>query len=145
MKTPIESARSRRSRIAERFASNCLSASYYRLAEYVALMAIVETELELREVERQILRAHLMIAAHYAALEQRPEGFDVLRVRLSAHVFRFAMLHHFVFVTEPVQRPEMSRFVRRNERNFGRDYLGHEILMRVGLAAIDDLTQEIAR
>ncbi len=93
MTTPTVSARWRRSQIAERFARTCLSASCYRRAEDIGVLAIVEAELELREVERQVLLAHVVEAAYNASFEQRPERFDGVRVGQSNYVL-------FVFVID---------------------------------------------
>lgn len=73
MRTLIELARSRRSLIAGRFASSCLSASCYRLAEYVGFLPVVEAELELREVEREVLLADL--------IEHKPLDADLEEIR----------------------------------------------------------------
>src|SRR5260370_10120855 len=58
---------------AEAPASSDASASCYRLAENVRILAVIETELKFCEVERQILLAHVVISAHYAALDERPK------------------------------------------------------------------------
>ena len=88
---PIEYARWRRSQIAERFASNCLSAPCYRFTEYVGFLAIVKAELKLRKVQRQILLANAVIAAHDSTLEQRPERFDGISMHDAAHVLVLSM------------------------------------------------------
>src|SRR5260370_5733005 len=81
-KTPIELARWRRLQSNEARASRCASASTsrYRLAKNIGFFAVVEAELKLREVERQIFFAHALVAAHDATLEERPEALDAVRV-----------------------------------------------------------------
>jgi hypothetical protein len=61
MKTSTVSARWRRSQSLKRSPDRCASASCYRLAEYVGFLAIVESKLKLREVQRQILLAKVMV------------------------------------------------------------------------------------
>jgi hypothetical protein len=51
-----------------------------RLSEDVVVLAVVVTELELSDVQRQILAADLMERADHAALHQRPEAFNGLGV-----------------------------------------------------------------
>jgi hypothetical protein len=93
---PIEPARWRRSQIAETFASVRVSAPCYRFAEYVGFFPVVESELKLREVQRQIFSADMMVRAEYATLQKRPEGFHRVRVNDPAHVFALAMIHGVV-------------------------------------------------
>ena len=52
----------------------------HRRAEDVVIQAVVIPELELCDVEREILGRHLMEGSDHAALHQRPEAFDGLRV-----------------------------------------------------------------
>lgn len=50
-----------------------ISASRNRGSENVGIFSIVVAERKLRDVERQIFAADLVIAAHDTALNQRPE------------------------------------------------------------------------
>ena len=54
------------------------SASPDRLREDVVVLAVVVSELKLRNVEREVLLAHLVERADHAALHQRPEAFNGL-------------------------------------------------------------------
>ena len=49
-----------------------------RCAENVGVMPIIVAELKLGHVQRQILAADFVVAAHDAALNQRPEPSIVL-------------------------------------------------------------------
>ena len=49
------------------------SATPDRFTENVGIAAIVVPELKLRNVKRKVFLRHLVIAAHHAALNQRPE------------------------------------------------------------------------
>ena len=73
--------------LAEASASGLTSASCYHVEENVRVLAIVEAILKLREIERQIFFAHVVVGAEHAALEQRPERFDIVRVDLPAYPF----------------------------------------------------------
>ena len=105
---PIEQARWRRSQIAETFASVRVSAPSYRAREYVGILAVVKSELKLRKVQRQILFAYAVIAAHDSAFEQRPERFNRIGVDDAAHIFAAAVTDYSVrqskvFATESEQ------------------------------------------
>src|SRR5216683_2258727 len=54
---------------AEAPASSDASASCYRLAENVGILAVIETELKLCEIERQIFLAYVVISADDSTLE----------------------------------------------------------------------------
>jgi hypothetical protein len=57
-----------------------ISTSINRRSEDVLVLPIVITELEFGNIERHIFSAHLIERADYAALDDRPEAFDGLRV-----------------------------------------------------------------
>jgi hypothetical protein len=80
-------ARWRRPQIAETFASVRVSAPSYRFAENIGFVPIVEPELKLVQIQRQIFLADAMVCSDHAALEQRPERFDTLSADAPAHVF----------------------------------------------------------
>jgi hypothetical protein len=71
---------------AEASASSGASASCYGSAENVRILAMVMMELELRQIERQIFGADIVIGADYSALQEAPQRFDVVRVNLAANV-----------------------------------------------------------
>ena len=77
----------------EALASQRASASCYCFAKDIGVVAVVVAESKLREVERQILLAHVVIRANDSALQQRPERFDVVRVNLAAHVLMRLVIH----------------------------------------------------
>ena len=94
----IEPARWRRLQSTEARASRSASASAsrYCLAENIGFAAIVVAELELGKVERQIFLAHVVVGADYAALKQRPEAFNVVRVNDAPNVHVVATADNFV-------------------------------------------------
>jgi hypothetical protein len=61
MTISIEQGRWRRSQIAETVASSHVSASCYRAPKDVFVVAIVESESELIEIERQIFLTHVVV------------------------------------------------------------------------------------
>jgi hypothetical protein len=77
-------------------ASHCASASCYRLVENVFLVAIVESELELGQVQRQIFLAHVVVGAHYAALKKTPKALNRIGVDDAANVLARTVRDDFV-------------------------------------------------
>jgi hypothetical protein len=59
---------------------NGVLTSTYCCAENVGIEPIVVAELKLGNVQRHIFGAHLVECADYAALEDRPEAFNRIRV-----------------------------------------------------------------
>ena len=55
-----------------------------RRSKNIAVEAIVISELKLRDVQRQIFAADLVITAHDAALEDAPEAFNRIGVDRAA-------------------------------------------------------------
>ena len=103
MRIPIESACWRALACSEAHASYHASASgpLYCLAEYIGFATVVMTELELREIERQILLRDVVISANNSAFEQRPERLDIVRVNLATHILACIMGDDFVRKAKP--------------------------------------------
>lgn len=57
------------------------SETCYSEPENVRVVPVVVPELRFRDVQRQVLGRDLVIAADDAALEQRPEAFNRVRVQ----------------------------------------------------------------
>ena len=71
---------------------NAISASLNRRPEDVGVEAVVVAELKFRDVERQVLAADLVEAAHDAALQERPEAVNALRVHDAINVLLLGVL-----------------------------------------------------
>src|SRR5690349_19466582 len=99
MRTPTEPACWRLDACSEASASYHASASSprYRLAENVGFVAVVVAELKFSQVERQILLADMVEAAHDTALEERPERFEIVGVNLAANVLASTMADGFMW------------------------------------------------
>jgi hypothetical protein len=99
--------------VAEVPASEDASASCYDFAENVGVLSVVMTELKFRQVERQIFCANVVVSADYAALEQRPKRFDVIRMNLAAHILAGAMANRFVREANRVQMRVAAMLIGR--------------------------------
>jgi hypothetical protein len=100
MAIPIVPARWRALACSEAHASYYASAASYGFSKDVRVLAVVEPELKLREVQRQIFLADVMIGANNAALQQAPEVFQIVGMDFAAHVLARAMADRFVVVAE---------------------------------------------
>src|ERR1700730_12336633 len=113
---------------AEAAPSVAISASCYDQIEYVRIFSIVKPELKFVQVERQIGLADFVIAAHDAALEERPERFNRIGVSGADYVFALAIAHHAVIVVATKQaiatvfigreQPDSSSYPQPPARNY---------------------------
>ena len=75
---------------AEASASSVVSASCYRLSEYVVVLAVVMPELKLVKIQGQIFLADVVVRPDDSPFEKAPEGFDIVRVSASSSNVPFA-------------------------------------------------------
>jgi len=57
---------------------------------------MVVAELKLRQIEREVLLAHMMISADDSTFQERPEGIEICGVNLPANVLAFVVIDRFV-------------------------------------------------
>lgn len=69
------------------------ASSLERVVEHARIAAVVVPERELVEVERQVLLADVMEAAHDAAFQQRPEAVNGAGVDDATHVLILVVIH----------------------------------------------------
>src|ERR1700683_4070697 len=93
-------------RSAEDASSAASSASSKDFLEDIGILAVIEPELKLREVQREIGLADVVVGADDTALQQAPEPFDAVRVDFAAHVLASAVADGFVFISQGVQMSE---------------------------------------
>jgi hypothetical protein len=127
---------------AEASASGMTSASCYHVKENVRILAIVKAILKLREVQRQIFLAHIVVRAEHSALEQRPERFDAVRMDLAAHVLAIAVLDDFMR-HRPFQVAIASVFISRDQLNLVADGIAHKTGQRLRIRVLDHLADHV--
>jgi hypothetical protein len=128
---------------AEGPASQVASESSYRCPENIFGLAIVEAERELIQVEWQVLFAHVVIRADYAALQEAPEGFQILGVDVAAHVLAAHMINRRVR-EQAIQVLVSDVSVGRDQTDFLVNRLSHESFQRAGFGVLDNLTNNIS-
>ena len=145
MRTSITSIRWRRWRSTEATASQYASAStpLYRVAENIGFASVVETELKLVEVQREILLADMMIRADDATLQQCPETFDVIGMYFAAHVLKRFVINGLV--AKCLMQFLIARtFVGRDQVNFFRNHLTHKLRHRFSRSVNNNLADDVS-
>jgi hypothetical protein len=123
--------------------SYSVSAPCYGRSEDIGVVPVVIPPFELRDVEREILTTNLVIAAHDAALDQRPEAVNRRRVDRTSNILAFGMVDRSV-VEIFVQRIVSGVFVGRNEADFLGDGLANEAVERRGIGARNNAGNDVA-
>jgi len=141
--TPIESACWRLCACSEALASLGASAASYRISEDVCVVSIVESELKLREVQRQIFFTDVVMRSNNTTLQQAPERFDVVGMDLTAYIFACPMGDDFVRIEVP-QIAVSAPFIRRDQANFVGDGLFNKQTQGVSGRVLDHLTDHVA-
>jgi hypothetical protein len=139
-----ESACWRLSACSEAPASLCTSAACYGFPEYVRVVTVVVAELELREIEREISLADVVIRADDSALQPCPERIAIGRVDLAAHVLAFVVIYGFV-PKVTVQTAVACILIGRYKFNLVTDGLANEAFERFRRSIFDDLADDVAR
>src|SRR5205823_5907914 len=109
--------------------------------KHIRLLSVVVAERELREVERKILARDLGIAAHDAALDERPERINARCVDVAAHVLMAAVIHGTV---REGHSAIAGVFVRRHQVNAIRNRFFDESLKRRRVRIGNDLRNDLA-
>jgi hypothetical protein len=91
-----------------------VSAPRFRRAEYVRVIPIVITPFEFRNVQRQVLAADFVEAAHNAAFQERPETINRLSMDCAVNILASAVPDNAM----PFQLAIAGVIVSRNQANF---------------------------
>jgi len=130
-------------REAEVPASKAASASCYDLPEHIFALAVIEAELKLREIQRQIFLAHIMVTTHDPAFDQTPKRFDRLSVRDTANPFFILLIDRFVLVAKFFQVAIDGCFVRRNQTHALVGDSADKFFGRIGIDVLHHLADDI--
>jgi hypothetical protein len=129
---------------AEYGASASCSAACYEQVEYIGVLPVIVTERKLGEIQRQILLRDVMEAAHYAAFEQCPERFDVVRVNYPANILALTVTYRFVGQAGLFQEPIARMFVRCDQLYLVANCLADESIQRRSIRVLDDLANHVS-
>src|ERR1700730_17121083 len=112
------------------------SASVDRRPKDIRVLAVIISELEFCNIERHIFAAHFVERADNAALEDRPEAFDSLRVDCPYDVLAPGMVNSSVreiFVEALVSGP----LIGAKQADFVRNGFSHKCIKRCSLDVSD--------
>jgi hypothetical protein len=116
------------------------SATRYRRAEYVSVVAIVIAPFELGNVQRQIFAADYVKTSHDAALQERLEAIDCLSVDCAVDVLASAMPHNAMLF----QLMIAGVIVGRDQANFFGNSFANEAVQCCSVGVVDDASHDIA-
>jgi hypothetical protein len=124
-------------------ASSDSSASCYGFTKDIRVLSVIVAKLKLGQIQWQILFADVMELAHDAALQERPERFDVVGMHLATNVFAFAVADRFVRETgfEPAIT---GLFVGCYQVNFVADGLADKAIQGPCVGIFDYLADHVA-
>lgn len=123
--------------------SACASAPCYGVTENVGIVAVVVTELELRDVQGQIFAADLVIGAHHTALNQRPEPFNRVRVDGTNNIFARAVPDDLMREAA-VQVPIAGVFIGCEQTDLVRHGFMNEAVQSASVCVVDDAGNDVA-
>lgn len=116
---------------------NDASATCYSRGEDIRIFPVVVSKLKFGNVERQILAADFVEAAHDAAFDQRPETINRLRVDRADNVFAGGMPHNAVGKVLADVTITAS-VVRRQEANFVGNGFADKALQSIHIHTLDN-------
>jgi hypothetical protein len=117
-------------------------AAFDCLAEDVGVQSVVVPELELRDVQRKILVTDLVEVAHNAALDERPETLDCVRMNRADDMLTFGVIDGLV--REPMLQSVIAVVgVSAKEADAGRDGFADEALQGRTVSAVDDTGDDV--
>ena len=127
----------------ENASAAAFSASCYHIGKNIRILSVVMPERKFREVQWQILFAHLVVRAHNSTLQERPKGVNVGRVNIPANVFMRAVCNEVMreFWLEVLVT---ACFVGRYQRHISADSFSHKAIKRFNVGALNHLTNDIA-
>jgi hypothetical protein len=139
---PLQS-RWRRFRLAETDASDLVSAACYRRFKHIRIEAVVVAELKFRDVERHIFGRHFVERADHAALEDRPETLNRVRVNGADHVLMLAVVNFLVRQVAKIIAIARPR-VGRQQANLVGNRLIDKIDHGLGVDALQHTDNDVA-
>jgi hypothetical protein len=120
-----------------------ISAPADRRAKNVRVRPVVIPELEFSDVQREVLFADLVKTAHDAALNQRPEALDGLRVDRADNVLLAAVIHATVRIFG-IESVVAGPCVCAEQTNLRRDAFADELRKSCGADVINHARNHVA-
>lgn len=128
----------------EHASAGACSASCYDGPKDVRVLALIVPKRKLRQVQRQVVFANVMKCSHNAALHQRPETFNIVRVHLAAHVLPAAMAARLMRNPTPIQRVIAGMLVCGDQIDALGNGLTDEAIQDGASDILNDLRRDVA-
>src|SRR5579883_1610425 len=125
----------RLSSLTETVASDDVSAACYRGSENIDVLTMIVAELKFRDIQWQVLAAHLVIGSDNAAFKDRPKALNRVGVDGTNDVFALRVLDNLVriqlldmVVADPFVGHEQADFARYGIHDeLGEDFAAHRV------------------
>src|SRR5262249_14301646 len=120
------------------------SAFCYHIVKDVRVLAVIVAIAELRQIQRQIVFAHLVIRANHATLEQAPKAIQVRGMDVPAHIFAALMADRFMgkaFVFKPTIA---AMFISGDKGHILTYRMPYKALQSLSVHFLNDLSDDIA-
>lgn len=119
------------------------SAFCYDISKDVRILAVIVAIAKLREIQRQIVFAHLVIGADHATLQEAPKAVQVRRMDVPAHIFPALMTHRFMREALVLEASIAGVFICGNQRHVFADCVSDEALQGLRAHLLNDLRYDV--
>ena len=120
----------------------CVSAPRYRGAEDIWVVSVVVAPLELSDVKRKILAADLVVTAHDAAFQERPETIDSRGMYCAVDVFASGVIDGLM-VEQCIQPVISLVFIAGDKANLFGDCLADESVQDFRAIVRNDASHDV--
>src|ERR1700737_3422533 len=117
-----------------------VSAARYRRTKYVRVIAVIVAPFKFSDVQRQVLAADFMEAAHDATFQQRPKAIDRLSMNSAVDILTSAMPNGPVLFQLAIS----GIVIGCDQANFFRNRFADEAVQCFGISMFDDARDHIA-
>jgi hypothetical protein len=114
-----------------------------RSAKNISVQAVIIPEFKFSDIQRQIFVTDLMEIAHDAALDERPEAFDCVRMNRADNVLSLAVVNGLMRETA-LQSIIAVIGIGAKQTNAGRDGFANESLKGFALCIRDDAGDDVS-
>ena len=129
---------------AEDASSAASSASSKNFLEDIRIFTVVVAKLKLREIERQVLLANVVVRPDDSAFQKAPKPFNRVCVDLAANVLAFAMRDGIVRESASRQVVIAGVFVGRNQIDVAANRLADEAVKSLSICVLDHLADNVS-
>jgi hypothetical protein len=120
------------------------SAFCYHVGKYIRILAVIVPVAELRQVQRQVVFAHLVECTDYATLQQAPEAVQIGGMDVPAHVFASHMAYRFMRIADFAQSSIAAMLISCHQGHVFAHRLPHKALQGIRVDLLNNLGCDVA-